>query len=58
MPKKEKEKEEGIMKIKNFSRTIFLKPGSYILISIIVLIFAFLCNSCSTNAIKELSLES
>ncbi|MFA6726211.1 MAG: right-handed parallel beta-helix repeat-containing protein [Candidatus Cloacimonadaceae bacterium] len=40
------------MKIKNLSRTIFLKPGSYILISIIVLIFAFLCNSCSTNADK------
>ena len=39
------------MKIKNFSRTI-LKPGSYILISLIVLILAFLCNSCSTNANK------
>ncbi|MDD3818247.1 MAG: hypothetical protein PHG41_00175 [Actinomycetota bacterium] len=39
------------MKIKNFSRAI-LKPHSYILISLIVLIFAFLCNSCSTNADK------
>jgi len=40
------------MKIKNFSMTIFLKPRSYILISLIVLILAFLCNSCSTNANK------
>jgi len=40
------------MKIKNFSRTIFLKTRSYILISLIVLILAFLCNSCSTNANK------
>lgn len=40
------------MKIKNFSKAIFLKPGSYILISLIVLILAFLCNSCSTNANK------
>lgn len=39
------------MKINNFSRTI-LKTRSYILISIIVLILAFLCNSCSTNANK------
>jgi hypothetical protein len=46
-----KEKEEGIMKIKNFSRAI-LKTHSYILISLIVLILAFLCNSCSTNANK------
>jgi hypothetical protein len=46
-----KGKEEGIMKINNFLRTI-LKTRSYILISIIVLILAFLCNSCSTNANK------
>ena len=39
------------MKINNFLRTI-LKTRSYILISIIVLILAFLCNSCSTNANK------
>jgi len=39
------------MKIKNFSRAI-LKTHSYILISLIVLILAFLCNSCSTNANK------
>ncbi|MDD5689377.1 MAG: hypothetical protein PHQ76_03750 [Caldisericia bacterium] len=39
------------MKIKNFSRAI-LKTRSYILISLIVLILAFLCNSCSTNANK------
>ena len=40
------------MNIKQFSGSLVLKIHSWIIQSMIVLIFGFLCNSCSTNANK------